>query len=154
MKIVIGSDHGGFRLKEELKAFLRKQGHAVTDVGSYNDRPSDYPDFAQAIAEKITTRQAARGVLVCGSGVGACIAANKFPGIRASVCHDTFSAHQGVEDDSMNVVCLGARVIGPRLAEEVVAAFVDARFSNAARHRKRLAKIKNIERTNYRDDLL
>ncbi|NJD55503.1 MAG: ribose 5-phosphate isomerase B [Nitrospirae bacterium] len=154
MKIVIGSDHGGFRLKEEIKAFLKKEGHSVTDAGSYDDRPSDYPDFARAIAEKIMTGKAARGVLVCGSGVGACIAANKFPGIRASVCHDTFSAHQGVEDDSMNVICMGARIIGPRLAEEVVAAFVAARFSNAARHRRRLGKIKDIERTYYRDDLL
>ncbi|HYQ48564.1 MAG TPA: ribose 5-phosphate isomerase B, partial [Thermodesulfovibrionales bacterium] len=140
MNIVVASDHGGFHLKEGLKAFLQEKGHSVMDVGSYDDRPSDYPDFAAALAEKIMSRQASRGVLVCGSGVGACIAANKFPGIRASVCHDAFSAHQGVEDDAMNVICLGARVIGPKLAEEVVAAFVAARFSNAARHRRRLEK--------------
>jgi ribose 5-phosphate isomerase B len=145
MKIAIGADHGGFDLKEELTSFLRKQGHTVLDVGSYDDRPSDYPDFALAVAEKVVKKKAARGILVCGSGVGACIAANKIPGIRASVSHDTFSAHQGVEDDAMNVLCLGARIIGPRLAEEVVAAFIDARFSNAERHRKRLRKVEEIE---------
>jgi len=145
MKIAIGADHGGFDLKEELTSFLRKQGHTVLDVGSFDDRPSDYPDFALAVAEKVVGKKAARGILVCGSGVGACIAANKIPGIRASVSHDTFSAHQGVEDDAMNVLCLGARVIGPRLAEEVVAAFINARFSNAQRHRKRLQKVKEIE---------
>jgi ribose 5-phosphate isomerase B len=145
MKIAIGADHGGFDLKEELTSFLRKQGHTVLDVGSYDDRPSDYPDFALAVAEKVVKKKAARGILVCGSGVGACIAANKIPGIRASVSHDTFSAHQGVEDDAMNVLCLGARIIGPRLAEEVVAAFINARFSNAQRHRKRLQKVKEIE---------
>jgi ribose 5-phosphate isomerase B len=145
MKIAIGADHGGFDLKEELTSFLRKQGHTVLDVGSYDDRPSDYPDFALAVAEKVIKKKAARGILVCGSGVGACIAANKISGIRASVSHDTFSAHQGVEDDAMNVLCLGARIIGPRLAEEVVAAFINARFSNAQRHRKRLQKVKEIE---------
>jgi len=145
MKIAIGADHGGFYLKQELSAFLRKQGHTVLDVGAYDDRPSDYPDFAQAVAEKIMGKKAVRGILVCGSGVGACIAANKIPGIRASVSHDTFSAHQGVEDDAMNVLCLGARIIGPRLAEEVVAAFLNARFSNAERHRKRLQKVREIE---------
>ncbi len=145
MKIAIGADHGGFELKEELTAFLRKQGHIVLDVGAYDDRPSDYPDFALAVAEKIEEKKAVRGILVCGSGVGACIAANKIPGIRASVSHDTFSAHQGVEDDAMNVLCLGARIIGPQLAEEVVAAFINARFSNAQRHRKRLRKVQDIE---------
>jgi len=145
MKIAIGADHGGFDLKEELTSFLRKQGHTVLDVGSFDDRPSDYPDFALAVAEKVVGKKAARGILVCGSGVGACIAANKIPGIRASVSHDTFSAHQGVEDDAMNVLCLGARIIGPRLAEEVVAAFINARFSNVQRHRKRLQKVKDIE---------
>jgi ribose 5-phosphate isomerase B len=145
MKIAIGADHGGFDLKEELTSFLRKQGHTVLDVGSYDNQPSDYPDFALAVAEKIVGKKAVRGILVCGSGVGACIAANKIPGIRASVSHDTFSAHQGVEDDAMNVLCLGARIIGPRLAEEVVAAFINARFSNVQRHRNRLRKVKEIE---------
>jgi len=145
MKIAIGADHGGFELKEKLTAFLKKQGHIVLDVGAYDDRSSDYPDFALAVAEKIGEKKAVCGILVCGSGVGACIAANKIPGIRASVSHDTFSAHQGVEDDAMNVLCLGARIIGPRLAEEVVAAFINARFSNAQRHRKRLRKVQDIE---------
>ena len=145
MNIAIGADHGGYRLKEELKSFLKKEGHTVLDVGSYDDRPSDYPDLALAVAEKVMRKHVVRGILVCGSGVGACIAANKFPGIRASVSHDTFSAHQGVEDDAMNVLCLGARIIGPRLAEEVVAAFINARFSNVQRHRKRLQKVKDIE---------
>ena len=145
MRIAIGADHGGFDLKQEIAAYLRKQGHTVRDVGAYDDRPSDYPDFALAVAEEILGKKAVRGILVCGSGVGACIAANKIPGIRASVIHDTFSAHQGVEDDAMNVLCLGARIIGPRLAEEVVAAFINARFSKAQRHRKRLQKVREIE---------
>jgi len=145
MKIAIGADHGGFYLKEELTSFLRKQGHTVLDVGAYDARPSDYPDFALAVAEKILRKKAVRGILVCGSGVGACIAANKIPGIRASVSHDTFSAHQGVEDDAMNVLCLGARIIGTRLAEEVAAAFINARFSKAQRHRRRLRKVRKIE---------
>ena len=145
MRIAIGADHGGFDLKQEIAAYLRKQGHTVRDVGAYDDQPSDYPDFALAVAEEILGKKAVRGILVCGSGVGACIAANKIPGIRASVIHDTFSAHQGVEDDAMNVLCLGARIIGPRLAEEVVAAFINARFSKAQRHRKRLQKVREIE---------
>ena len=145
MKIVIGADHGGFRLKEEIAALLRKQGHLVRDVGAYDDNPSDYPDVALAVAQGVAGRKSVRGILVCGSGVGACIAANKIPGIRAAVVLDTFSAHQGVEDDDMNILCLGARVIGPKLAEDVVAAFLGARFSNAARHRRRLKKIAAIE---------
>jgi ribose 5-phosphate isomerase B len=146
MKIVIGADHGGFHLKEEITALLKKQRHTVIDVGAYDDNPSDYPDFALAVAEQVIKKKAVRGVLVCGSGVGACIAANKFPGIRASVCHDTFSARQGVEDDDMNVLCLGSRVIGPNLAEEVVTAFLNARFSNAERHKRRVKKVRDIEK--------
>jgi ribose 5-phosphate isomerase B len=146
MKIVIGADHGGFHLKEEITALLKKQRHTVIDVGAYDDNPSDYPDFALAVAEQVIKKKAVRGVLVCGSGVGACIAANKFPGIRASVCHDTFSSRQGVEDDDMNVLCLGSRVIGPNLAEEVVTAFLNARFSNAERHKRRVKKIRDIEK--------
>jgi ribose 5-phosphate isomerase B len=146
MKIVIGADHGGFHLKEEITALLKKQRHTVIDVGAYDDNPSDYPDFALAVAEQVIRKKAVRGVLVCGSGVGACIAANKFPGIRASVCHDTFSSRQGVEDDDMNVLCLGSRVIGPNLAEEVVTAFLNARFSNAERHKRRVKKIRDIEK--------
>jgi ribose 5-phosphate isomerase B len=145
MKIVLGADHGGFHLKEEISAFLRKRRHSIIDVGAYDDKPSDYPDFALAVAEQIIRKKAVRGILVCGSGVGACVAANKLPGIRASVCHDTFSARQGVEDDDMNVLCLGARVIGPNLSEEIVTAYLKARFSNAERHKRRLEKIKDIE---------
>jgi len=147
MNIAVGADHGGFQLKKELIAFLKKNRHTVTDVGAHNDKPSDYPDFALAVAAQLIRKKAARGIIVCGSGVGACIAANKIPGIRASVCHDTFSARQGVEDDDMNVLCLGARVIGPRLAAEIVTVFLAAKFSNAARHKKRLAKIAALEKT-------
>lgn len=147
MKIAVGADHGGFQLKQELIAFLKKNRHMVTDVGAHNDKPSDYPDFALAVADQLIRKKAVRGIIVCGSGVGACIAANKIPGVRASVCHDTFSARQGVEDDSMNVLCLGARVIGPRLAEEIVTVFLAAKFSNAERHKKRLAKIAALEKT-------
>lgn len=146
MIIVVGADHGGFHLKKEIVSFLRDSGHKVVDAGAHDDRPSDYPDFAKAIAEKIINKKAKLGILICGSGVGACITANKFPGIRASVCHDTFSAHQGVEDDDMNVLCLGARIIGPMLAREIVRTFIQARFSNEARHRKRLRKVLAIEK--------
>ncbi len=146
MKIVIGADHGGFHLKNDITALLKKQRHTIVDVGAFDDCPSDYPDFALAVGNEITGKRAARGILICGSGVGACMAANKLPGIRASVCHDTFSARQGVEDDDMNVLCLGARVIGPKLAEEVVAAFLNARFSRAERHRRRLKKVSDMEK--------
>jgi ribose 5-phosphate isomerase B len=125
---------------------LKELGHTLQDVGAYTDGPSDYPDFAKAVAELIIKKKAKRGILICGSGVGACIAANKFPDIRASVCHDTFSARQGVEDDDMNVLCLGARVIGQELAAEVIRAFLSAKFSNAVRHRRRLKKIETIEK--------
>ena len=146
MILVIGADHGGVHLKEDIVAFLRKQRHTVIDVGAHDDLPSDYPDFALAVARQIISKKANRGIIVCGSGVGACIAANKVPGIRAAVCHDTFSAHQGVEDDDMNVLCLGARIIGPGLAREIVGAFLKGRFSNAARHRRRLKKVISIEK--------
>jgi ribose 5-phosphate isomerase B len=145
MKIAIGADHGGFLLKEKTGKLLKEAGHKVIDTGAFNDEPSDYPDFAGLVAELISGKKAHRGILICGSGVGACIAANKFPGVRASVCHDTFSARQGVEDDDMNVLCLGARIVGPMLAEEVIEAFLSARFSNAARHKRRLNKVKAIE---------
>lgn len=146
MKIAIGSDHGGFHLKKEIIASLKKDRHTVTDLGAHNARPSDYPDFALAVADQLVRKKTVRGIIVCGSGVGACIAANKVPGIRASVCHDTFSARQGVEDDDMNVLCLGARVIGANLAEEIVAAFLKARFSNLERHARRLMKVQEIEK--------
>ncbi len=145
MKIVIGADHGGYDLKNELIPFLESSNHVVADVGAYNDKPSDYPDFSKAVAQKIIHGEAERGILICGSGVGGCIAANKFRGIRASGCHDTFSAHQGVEDDDMNVLCLGARIIGSELAKELISAFLSARLKNEERYLRRLNKIKEIE---------
>lgn len=147
MKVAVGSDHGGFHLKKEIIAALKQARHTVLDVGAFDEKPSDYPDAAMAVAEQIIKKKLERGILICGSGVGACIAANKFPGIRASVCHDTFSARQGVEDDDMNVLCLGARVIGTRLAREIAETFLKASFSNAPRHKKRLKKLLLIEKS-------
>jgi ribose 5-phosphate isomerase B len=145
MKIAIAADHGGYRLKTVIMDFLKKLGHEVADLGAYSEEPSDYPDSARAVARALMDNKADRGILVCGSGVGACIAANKFPGIRAALCHDTFSARQGVEDDDMSVLCLGERVIGPELAKEIVSAFLSARFSGAERHVRRLGKVQAIE---------
>jgi ribose 5-phosphate isomerase B len=146
MKVAIGSDHGGFQLKTKLVGFLKEKGHEVLDVGTYSPEASDYPDAARAVSEAILRGDAERGILVCGSGVGASVASNKFPGIRASLCHDTFSAHQGVEDDDMNVICLGERVIGAELAKEIVMTFLSARFSGEDRFRRRLEKVKRIEK--------
>ncbi len=146
MKVALGSDHGGFQLKTKLVGFLREKGHEVLDVGIYSPEASDYPDAARAVSEAILKGEAERGILVCGSGVGASVASNKFPGIRASLCHDTFSAHQGVEDDDMNVICLGERVIGTELAKEIVMTFLSARFSGEERFRRRLEKVKQIEK--------
>ncbi len=146
MQIAVGADHGGFRLKVVIVDFLRKLGHLVHDLGTENEDPVDYPDYARAISQEILSGRAERGVLICGSGVGASIAANKFPGVRAAVCHDTFSAAQGVQDDNMNVLCLGARVIGPELAKTIVLAWISATFSWVERHRRRLAKIEAIEK--------
>jgi ribose 5-phosphate isomerase B len=146
MKVAIGSDHGGFSLKGLILKFLMEKGHEVLDVGAYSPDPSDYPDFARAVAEAVTRGRSERGILICGSGVGASVAANKVPGIRAAVCHDTFSAHQGVEDDEMNVLCLGERIIGPELAKEIVLRFLSARFSGEERHVRRLNKVKEIEK--------
>jgi ribose 5-phosphate isomerase B len=146
MNVVIGADHGGFILKADLVEFLKGLGHAVRDVGTYSAEPTDYPDNARALARFVLDREADRGILICGSGVGASVAANKFPGIRAAVCHDTFSAHQGVEDDAMNVLCLGARVVGRELAKEIVRVFLTASFSGAERHVRRVAKVKEIEK--------
>lgn len=145
MKIAIGADHGGFSLKNMIASFLRDRGHDVLDLGAFGPEPSDYPDFARAVAEAVLGGKAARGILVCGSGVGASVAANKFPGIRAAVCHDTFSARQGVEDDDMNVLCIGERVIGAGLAKELALSFLSAEFSGAERHARRLEKVKEIE---------
>jgi ribose 5-phosphate isomerase B len=146
MIIALGADHGGFPLKKVLAEYLRKLGETVADFGTHSEDAVDYPDYARAVAQAIMENNAERGILICGSGVGACVAANKFPGIRAAVCHDTFSAHQGVEDDDMNVLCLGARVVGPELAKEIVRIFLSARFSGAERHMRRLGKIADIEK--------
>lgn len=145
MKIAVGCDHAGFSLKQEMLPLLAKLGCEILDVGAFDAQPSDYPDFAKKVALAILSEQSERGILICGSGVGASVAANKVPGIRSALCHDTFSARQGVEDDDMNVVCLGARVIGPALAAEVLKAFLSARFSGAERHVRRLNKVKAIE---------
>ncbi|MCL4477104.1 MAG: ribose 5-phosphate isomerase B [Nitrospirae bacterium] len=146
MKVAIGSDHGGFSLKGIILKFLMEKGHEVLDLGAHSPEPSDYPDFARAVSEAVTSGKAERGILICGSGVGASVAANKMPEIRAAVCHDTFSAHQGVEDDEMNVLCLGERIIGPELAKEIVLRFLSARFSGEERHVRRLEKVKAMEK--------
>jgi ribose 5-phosphate isomerase B len=146
MKIAIGSDHGGFALKGIIAEFLIAQKHEVDDMGAFNAEPSDYPDFARAVSEAVLNGNAERGILICGSGVGASVAANKFPGIRAALCHDSFSSHQGVEDDNMNILCLGARVIGSELAKELVHFFLAAEFTGAERHKRRLEKVQIIEK--------
>ncbi len=146
MRIAIGADHAGFALKEELMHWLQEKGHHVEDMGALSLEPSDdYPDWALRVAEAVAAGHQERGIVVCGSGVGACIVANKVQGIRAGTCHDTYSAHQGVEHDSMNVLCLGSRVIGGELAREVAQAFLAARFSGDDRHRRRLRKLQAIE---------
>ncbi len=145
MRIAIAADHAGFSLKQQLGDFLRELGHAVLDLGTTSTEPVDYPDYAEALGNAILSGRAERGVLICGSGVGASVAANKIPGIRAGLCLDTYSAHQGVEHDDMNVLALGARVLGLELAKELVHAFVGARFSGEERHRGRLAKIAALE---------
>lgn len=145
MKIVVGSDHAGFKLKVSMGDLLRSLGHDVLDVGAFNENPSDYPDFAEAVGRAVLDHKAERGVLICGSGVGASVAANKLPGIRAGMCHDTYSAHQGVEHDDVNVLVLGERVIGVKLAEDLVRAFIGAKFTNEERHVRRLGKIRALE---------
>lgn len=145
-RVAIASDHAGLTLKEEMAAQLRREGFEVLDLGTHNPEPVDYPDYARAIGKAIQTAEADRGILVCGSGVGASVAANKMRGMRAGLCHDTYSARQGVEDDDMNVLCLGARVIGIELARELVSAFLSARFSGKARHVRRLEKVKEMEK--------
>ena len=147
MKIVIGADHGGFPLNQRVIEELRGAGHEIEDLGTHDGtRPDDYPDYAIALGRAIQTGSAAIGILICGSGVGACVAANKLRGIRAALCADTYSAHQSREHDDCNVLCLGARVIGPELAMEIVRAFVAARFTGEERHVRRLAKVNEIER--------
>src|ERR1700719_674109 len=138
MKLVIGSDHAGFQLKVNIGDLLRALGHEVLDVGAFNENPSDYPDFAEAVGKDLLEGRADRGVLICGSGVGASVAANKMRGIRAGLCHDTYSAHQGVEHDDMSILVLGSRVIGFALAQEIVTAYIGAKFNNEERHVRRL----------------
>jgi ribose 5-phosphate isomerase B len=146
MIVAVGCDHAGFPLKARVVREIEAAGHTALDCGAFDETPSDYPDFARKIGEAILAGSAERGILVCGSGVGASMAAAKIPGIRAALCADTFSARQGVEDDDLNVLCLGARVVGPEMAAEAVRAFLGARFSGADRHRRRVAKIEAIER--------
>ncbi len=151
MKIAIGADHAGFEMKKDLIGFVEQQGHTVQDVGTFTpDKPDDYPDYAVLVAEQIRGGNVDRGILVCGSGVGVSVAANKFKGIRAGLCHDHYSAHQGVEHDDMNVLVLGSRIIGPMLARDAAEAFLNARFSNEERHVRRLGKVKEIENEEFK----
>ncbi len=154
MKVIIGADHAGFNYKGLLVTELKEQGYDVLDLGTYNEEPDDYPDRAAAVAMALLKKQGDRGILICGSAVGVSIAANKFKGIRAGVCHDTYSAHQSVEHDDVNILCLGERVIGIEVAKEIVSAFLNATFSNAPRHRRRLEKIFTIENNNMKGDIL
>jgi ribose 5-phosphate isomerase B len=151
MKLAIGGDHAGYALKGPLSAALRAAGHTVTDFGSYTPAPVDFPDIAQAVCNAVRKGEAERGIMVCGTGVGACIAANKLPGIRAAVCHDTYSAHQCVEHDDVNVLCLGAQIIGLSLAEEIAAIFLAAQFSTQADFRRRVAKLADLEQQAARE---
>lgn len=145
MRIAFGSDHAGFELKNKLMPRVAELGHEVVDVGAFDSRPSDYPDFAEALGRSVLDRRADRGILICGSGVGASVSANKLPGIRAGLCHDTYSAHQGVEHDNMNVLVLGSRIIGVELAGEIVRTYLRAAYSGEERHRRRVAKIAALE---------
>src|SRR5437762_271582 len=145
MKIAVAADHGGFALKSRIIRDLTESGNEVSDLGTHSPDPVDYPDYARAVADAILGGRAERAILLCGSGAGACVAANKFRGIRAAICHDVFSAHQAVEDDDCNVMCLGARVVGPELAIDLVRTYVRAKFSGAERHKRRLEQIRGFE---------
>jgi len=146
MRVAIGADHAGFALKQLIGGDLRDLGHEVIDLGTDSMDPVDYPDYAEAVGKVILDGKVDRGILVCGSGVGASVAANKLPGIRAALCHDTYSARQGVEHDDMNILVLGGRVIGSELARELVHAYLAALFTKEERHRRRLEKIKALEK--------
>jgi ribose 5-phosphate isomerase B len=150
MMIVIASDHGGFQYKNILLEEIQENGYDIKDLGAFDESPSDYPDFAVIIAKAILNGEAEKGILICGSGIGVSVAANKFKGIRAGVCHDTYSAHQCVEHDDVNVLCIGQRVIGIELAKEIVSGFLAATFLNEERHKKRLKKIMAIEKKNMK----
>lgn len=145
MRIALGSDHAGYDLKQHIGSMLAENGVTVIDLGTHSTDPVDYPDFAAAVARAVTDGRADRGIIICGSGAGACVAANKVNGIRAAVAHDTYTAHQAVEHDDVNVLCLGSRVIGQNLADELVKAFVGAEFSHEERHVRRLEKVKALE---------
>jgi ribose 5-phosphate isomerase B len=149
VKIAVATDHAGFPMKEFVLNAVRAAGHEVLDLGSYSKDPVDYPDYAEKLGREIQSGEAERGILLCGSGVGACIAANKMRGVYAAICHDTYSAHQGVEHDAMNVLCLGGRIIGPELVSEIVLAFLSARFVGGdpgqERHQRRVQKVKKLE---------
>jgi ribose 5-phosphate isomerase B len=147
MKVAIASDHAGFELKQELSQYVSRLGYDVLDLGAENEQPSDYPDFASAVGEAIMSRTVERGILICGSGVGVSVAANKMPGVRAAICHDAYSAHQGVEHDDMNVLVMGSRVIGSALGQELTQSYLNARFdAGEERFVRRLNKVKAIER--------
>ncbi len=146
MRIALGSDHAGYPLKEQLATWLAESGHAVYDLGTHNTDPVDYPDYAAAVGKAVLDGRADRGIVICGSGAGAAVAANKLNGIRSSVAHDVYTAHQMVEHDDVNVLCLGSRVVGSSLAEDLVSAFLGAKFSREDRHVRRLDKIKAMER--------
>ncbi len=148
LKVALAADHAGYAYKTVVAEDLRGRGFDVLDLGAWNETPSDYPDHAAAIARALQAGEAERGIIICGSGVGVSVVANKFRGIRAGVCHDTYSAHQAVEHDDMNLLCIGQRVVGIELARELVAAFLAARFSHAPRHVARLSKLSAIETAN------
>lgn len=149
MKIAVAADHAGLDLKNHARDFLKNLGHEVLDLGAHKTEPGDdYPDFAEALGKAVAAKQVERGVLICGSGVGASIAANKIRGVRAAICHDSYSAHQGVEHDDMNVLVLGSRIIGQALADDLIQTFVQAKFTSEARHIRRLDKVKRIEMEN------
>ena len=144
--LAVGGDHAGFLLKGPLIEFLRREGHVVEDCGSYDPAPVDFPDISKAVCDRVRDGRAARGILVCGTGVGACIAANKIPGIRASVCHDVYSAHQSVEHDDVNVVAIGAQIVGAKIAEDCLRIFLAAEFSTEEQFRIRVRKLGELER--------
>ena len=147
MRIAVGADHAGYPLKVEVVRFLEEQGHEVTDLGTHSTDPVDFPMYARQVGQAVQLGKADRGVLVCGSGVGACVAANKLRGIRAALCHDTYTAHQGVEHDDVNVLCLGGRVVGPALAYDIVRSWLTARYIGTGRHKRRVDQILEIERS-------
>ncbi|MFB3906406.1 MAG: ribose 5-phosphate isomerase B [Acidobacteriota bacterium] len=145
MRLAIGADHAGFPMKGPVIALLRAWGHTVKDCGAFTPEPVDFPDVAKQVCDEVLTGRAERGIMVCGTGVGACIAANKVKGIRAALCHDTFSAHQSVEHDDVNVICVGAWIVGIKLVEEILAAFLKARFSTAEEFQRRVRKLREME---------